>query len=174
MGHAEAASAPFTPGTTQAALLWTGAAGDGLWSNSANWQGARVPGQADKVRIPATAGDVTLDPAFAGRIAGLTVEGGALVLQRGLTVNGDATVSGGVVTTAPDAEFVAETLTIDAPAKVVMAAGSKLTLNGAGMPLQGQGLLDTTSHTPNSVEFTNPAAGDLGAAAPAACPVLLR
>ena len=91
------------------------------------------------MRIPATAGDVVLDPGFAGRIAGLTVEGGALVLQRGLTVDGDATVSGGVLTTAPDAEFVAETLTIDAPAKVVMAAGSKLTLTGAGRPCKARG-----------------------------------
>ncbi|MFN8457880.1 MAG: hypothetical protein U0401_25055 [Anaerolineae bacterium] len=75
----------------QATLTWSGAAGDGLWSNPDNWAEGRIPGPTDRVRFPATTGDASIDLAFSGIIAGLQVEagyGGTLRLERDLTIAG--------------------------------------------------------------------------------------
>lgn len=50
------------PGAALAAnITWTGAAGDGLWSNPDNWQGGAVPGSADRADLYATGLDAS-DP----------------------------------------------------------------------------------------------------------------
>lgn len=60
----------------------------------------------------------------------------------------------------------AQSLTIEAPAVVTMTANSKLNLTGDGQPLTGNGLLDVTTHAPNSLEYTGRATADVTAAGP--------
>ena len=82
-----------------------------------------------------------------------------------LTINGAATVRGGTLTTP---SFMrAESLLIDSPGVVRMSANGKLELSGNGEPLKGSGLLDVTTHKPNSIEYTGQANVDLTAARPA-------
>src|SRR5437588_412501 len=82
-----------------------------------------------------------------------------------LTISGEATVSGGMLTTP--SLMNAESLLIDSPGVVRMSANGKLELSGKGEPLKGSGLLDVTTHKPNSVEYTGQANVDLTAARPA-------
>src|SRR5437016_6931284 len=82
-----------------------------------------------------------------------------------LTINGEATVSGGTLTTPK--LMNAESLLIDSPGVVRMSANGKLELSGDGEPLKGSGLLDVTTHKPNSIEYTGQANVDLTAARPA-------
>src|SRR5207302_1305761 len=82
-----------------------------------------------------------------------------------LTISGEATVSGGMLTTP--SLMNAESLLIDSPGIVRMSANGKLELSGNGEPLKGSGLLDVTTHKPNSIEYTGPANVDLTAARPA-------
>src|SRR5437588_12613015 len=82
-----------------------------------------------------------------------------------LTISGEATVSGGTLTTPR--LMNAESLLITSPGVVRMSANGKLELSGKGEPLKGSGLLDVTTHKPNSIEYTGQANVDLTAARPA-------
>src|SRR6266404_5291123 len=82
-----------------------------------------------------------------------------------LTISGEATVNGGTLTTP--SLMNAESLLIDSPGIVRMSANGKLELSGNGEPLKGSGMLDVTTHKPNSVEYTGQANVDLTAARPA-------
>jgi len=82
-----------------------------------------------------------------------------------MTISGEASVTGGTLTTAR--LMNAESLLINSPAVVRMSANSKLELSGTGEPLKGSGLLDITTHKPNSIEYTGAANVDLTAARPA-------
>ncbi|PYS65104.1 MAG: hypothetical protein DMF74_04825 [Acidobacteria bacterium] len=82
-----------------------------------------------------------------------------------VTISGEATVSGGTLTTPR--LMSAESLLINSPGVVRMSANGKLELSGNGEPLKGSGLLDVTTHKPNSVEYTGQANVDLTAARPA-------
>lgn len=170
-------------------ITWSGAAGDGAWSNPGNWVGGRVPGPGDTARLSGPAPNARVDAAFGGVVGGLlvgadyagtlrlectlwvqgdlemaggTLEGG----EAGLTVGGAARVSGGVLVTPAGAAMNAVTLEIDAPGVVRLGTNGKLNLSGSGQPLWGDGLLDTTTYRPNSVEYTGAATADLTAAGP--------
>src|SRR5437588_5493607 len=82
-----------------------------------------------------------------------------------MTISGEASVTGGTLTTP--SLMNAESLLIDSPGVVRMSANGKLELSGKGEPLKGSGLLDVTTHKPNSVEYTGQANVDLTAARPA-------
>ena len=84
-----------------------------------------------------------------------------------IAIDGPATVDRGTLTT-PRAALTVNSLTINAPGTVVMAADGKLNLTGSGTPLKGTGRLDTITYRPNSVEYTGQAVADLTAAVPAA------
>lgn len=75
-----------------------------------------------------------------------------------------ATLSGGTLLSSKS--MTARSLTIVSPAVVTMAANSKLNLTGDGEPLSGDGLLDVTTHGPNSLEYTGRATADVTAAGP--------
>ena len=81
-----------------------------------------------------------------------------------LMIQDEATVSGGTLLTSKS--MTAQSLTINSPAVVTMAANSKLDLTGDGEPLRGSGLLDVTTNGPNSLEYTGPSTADVTAAAP--------
>ena len=184
-------SIPFMGEVDEREIIWSGAAGDGAWSNPENWAGSRVPGQADTVRLLGSTPNARVDAAFDGRIAGLYLDAdytGTLHLERdlwvqgdlemaggilqgentGLNVNGTARVSGGVLVTPVSAAMNVVTLEIAAPGVVRLGANSKLNISGSGQPLRGDGLLDTTTYRPNSVEYTGAATTDLMTAGPAA------
>src|SRR5437870_3157359 len=93
--------------------------------------------------------------------SGGTFDGGSTKM----TISGEATVSGGTLTTPR--LMNAESLLIDSPGVVRMSANGKLELSGKGEPLKGSGLLDVTTHKPNSIEYTGQANVDLTAARPA-------
>src|SRR5438874_749013 len=82
-----------------------------------------------------------------------------------MAISGEASVTGGTLTTPR--LMNAESLLIDSPGVVRMSANGKLELSGNGEPLKGSGLLDVTTHKPNSIEYTGPANVDLTAARPA-------
>ena len=94
-------------------------------------------------------------------LAGGELDGGKASLQ----VGGAVTVSGGELTT-PAGLMRVERLEIRAPGVVRMGRGGKLEMTAAREPLVGDGLLDTASNRPNSVEYTGGAPDDLTAAAP--------
>lgn len=81
-----------------------------------------------------------------------------------LLVQYEATISGGTQLTSK--LMTAQSLTIESPAVVTLATGSKLNLTGDGEPLSGNGLLDVTTHGPNSLEYTGRATADVTAAGP--------
>lgn len=83
---------------------------------------------------------------------------------RRLSIARDAIVNGGILTTP--AVMTTQSLAIESAGVVRMSTNSKLELSGAGEPLKGSGILDVTTHKPNSVEYTGAAQSDLTAAAP--------
>jgi len=85
-----------------------------------------------------------------GRLAG-----GSAPLQIGA-----ATVSGGMLET-PCVNASIRTLEIRAPGLVRVGENGRLELTGDGSPLLGDGLLDTTTNRPTSVEFTGRATMDV-------------
>lgn len=199
--------------TTAQTLSWTGAGGDGLWSNPANWEPQGVPGPLDAARFGPEAdgkfavGDSVVDGEFGGELSGLTVEagfagrirlehdlavhgrlalgdgqieqGGAALsavewLQTGgefiggnapVTILGEMAVHAGVFTT-PAATMSAPRLEIGPGGIVRLGACGKLELTASENPLTGDGLLDISTHLPNSLEFTGRDAPDLLAAPP--------
>ena len=172
-------------------IRWSGAGGDGAWSNPENWTGGRVPGPADTVRLSGFASATRVDAAFSGVIGGLTMDAdytGTLLLERtlwvqgnlemaggtlqggkaGIDIGGAARVRGGVLVTPAGTAMNAVTLEIAAPGVVQMGPNGKLNLSGSGQPLQGDGLLDTTTYRPNSIEYTGADTADLMTAGPVA------
>jgi len=114
-------------------------------------------------------------------IAGGTFEQGehalvavGLVQSGGTLAGGDAPltladavrVSGGVLTT-PRATMRANSLDIQSPGIVRLGTNGKLNLAGDETPLTGNGMLDTTTYLPNSVEYTGNATTSLTEAGPA-------
>ena len=170
-------------------IVWSGAAGDGDWSNPGNWAGGRLPGPDDTARLLGQTPDARVDAAFRGVVGGLVLEAdyaGTLVLERALRVRGDlelaggtlhggaagldidgaVRVRGGLLVTPAGAALNAVTLDIAAPGVVRLGVNGKLNLSGDGRPLTGDGLLDTMTHRPNSVEYTGAATAGLADAGP--------
>jgi hypothetical protein len=171
-------------------VTWSGAAGDGVWSNPGNWEGGRAPGPGDTVRLVGSAPDARVDAAFGGVVGGLSLGAnyaGTLYLERALWVRGDlelaggtlqggdagldvdgaVRVRGGLLVTPAGAAMNVITLDIAAPGVVRLGPDGKLKLSGGGQPLQGDGLLDTMTYRPNSVEYTGVATTDITDAGPA-------
>ena len=135
--------------------------------------------------------DARVDAAFPGALSGLVLAvdyTGTVRLERALRVQGDLTmsggavqcatfpldvggaarVSGGLLVTPAGAAMSSGALHIAHPGVVRLGPNGKLNLSGDGQPLTGDGLLDTTTYRPNSVEYTGRATADLPAAGPAA------
>jgi len=90
----QAQSSSIKPEATCVAI-WTGAADDGDWRNSANWSGQRVPGAQDHVRLSG-AQNIWLDAA--GTLAELELAddfSGVLYLAQPLFVRGGLMVKSG-------------------------------------------------------------------------------
>ena len=169
---------------------WTnGDAGNNNWSDPDNWSGlgGAIPGSGDDVVFDATNTDNSnMDQAFT--INSLTIASGytgTISLNGDLTVNtnyaqsagtvnggvgtinisGNATLSGGLLNTSTGTMTVS-TMVINTPAIVRMATNGILRLSGSGTPLTGTGTLDTSTNTPNTVEFTSQDATDITLSTP--------
>jgi hypothetical protein len=146
--HAHAASVKYWIGT-----------GTGAFNVPGNW--SLTSGGSPTTTTP-TAGDALIFDAGSSVGAHITssMTGGSIFIQSGYT--GNISISGSTVVTL-------STLTIGrSSSKVIMGTNSKLILQASGTPLTGSGTLDTTTNTPNTVEYTGPATTNITAAAPAA------
>lgn len=99
-------------------------------------------------------------------LAGGEIDGG----RASLRVDGAFVVTGGEIAT-PAGLMRVERLEIHAPGVVRMGHGGKLEMAAANDPLVGDGVLDTVSNRPNSVEYTGATTNDLTAAAPMLAPL---
>ncbi len=79
---------------------------------------------------------------------------------RSLEVSGAMAVRGGILETPRDVTRI-RTLEIRPPGVVRVGENGRLELTGDGAPFLGDGLLDTTTNRPTSVEFTGRATMDL-------------
>ena len=185
-----AASPARATTSSRAIITWLGAASDARWSNPANWQGGRVPGAFDIARFAASSSDARVDAEFGGAIGGIILEpdfAGAVRLDRALTIRGDVSIAGGTLAgedaalwiqgaarvsggafVTPRALTRVRSLDIQSPGVVRLGANGKLDLTGDGAPLTGDGLLDTLTNRPNSIEYTGRATRDLTMAGPLA------
>jgi len=73
--------------TLLAAVAWTGAAGDNLWSNEENWSGTIMPGEQD---------DVVIDAGESNPVIRFTAEAG-VQLVRSLVLSESMTMTGGTL-----------------------------------------------------------------------------
>src|SRR5204862_2071943 len=67
--------------TRLASVTWTGAGGNTLWSNAANWTGNAIPDKANVANVNLNGATVTFDntvPVLAGSVQVDNVTGGAL------------------------------------------------------------------------------------------------
>ncbi|MBI5735762.1 MAG: Ig-like domain repeat protein [Mycolicibacterium neoaurum] len=95
-----------------------------------------------------------------------TQSGGVLDGGSGrLMIAGVARVIGGLVLTPAGGMRVGR-LDIRAPGVVRLTPGGRLELMADGTPLTGDGLLDITTHRPNTVEFSGRSTTDLASAGP--------
>ena len=98
---------------------------------------------------------------------GLRQTGGTFVGGTGpFWVDGEAAVLGGLLET-PGNVMRIWALEVRAPGIVRVGRNGRLELAGDGSPLTGDGLLDTTTYRPTSVEYTGHATSDLISAGPA-------
>lgn len=92
--------------------------------------------------------------------------GGELVGGSAPLIVDESARVGGLLTT-PSALMSARSLDIATGGVVRLGADGKLNLTGEGTPLTGAGLLDITTHRPNSVELTGKKVSDIALAGPA-------
>ncbi|MFH1021960.1 MAG: choice-of-anchor Q domain-containing protein [Planctomycetota bacterium] len=178
-------------GDNEGSIVWTGAGVTNNWSESANWAGNIVPGALNKavfnntssksatINVATSVKGIEIQVGYGGTVtqaAGQTFTVGTDGFSQAagtftggnsaITVNGAMVVTDGLFTTT-SATLQANTLVITNPGVVRMAANGKLALMGSGTPLTGTGTLDTTTNTPNTVEYTGVGAMDIAAAGPA-------
>ena len=113
----------FALGAMAADCVWTGNAGDGLWSTPGNWKNDAVPTSADTVTIPANTAD-TMDTgpeertlaglAFTQPVGNFTLKGAGLRVNNNVTLKMDGS----------------RTVTIDCPFRL-KGSGRKLTLGSS-------------------------------------------
>lgn len=134
IGDVAATGATVTDGTIVLALTfqWTGAGGNTLWSNPANWSSGVVPGVGDAVEIPVDgATDIVLDTDAA--VGALTISGptatGTGVATLALSAQGDGalTVSGQMLTTGNVAVTQNANITVNGKSTMVLPNGAPRT-----------------------------------------------
>jgi filamentous hemagglutinin family protein len=98
--------------------------------------------------------------------SGLTLSGGTFNGGSAtITVNGTTTVSSGTLTTTTGT-MTTVLMTINSPGIVRMASNGILKISGSGTPLTGNGTLDISTNTPNTIEYTGQGTTDITLAGP--------
>ncbi len=135
---------------------WTGAAGDGQWSNPANWQGDTLPLTAQAVEFPATGAGVsdTISLSQNVEVGSVSLEGSYSFRGSTFTVDGNIT-AGGVQ------DRINSNLDLNSEdAEIETATGGTLSLTGAltgsdpGVTLEGGGTLQIEGSTTALGDFS--------------------
>jgi autotransporter-associated beta strand protein len=103
--------------------VWTGASGDGQWSNAGNWEGGAVPMADQSVEFPATSSGTT-DPIFLSQnvqVGDLEMDGSYFIQNDTLTVDGNVSA---------DDDKIGSNLVLSA-ANSIITVGTSLDLLGA-------------------------------------------
>ncbi|MBI4970590.1 MAG: filamentous hemagglutinin N-terminal domain-containing protein [Candidatus Omnitrophica bacterium] len=146
--------------------------GAGNWSDITNWSSGATPGTLDDVLFDGVLGtaDSVVDASFT--INSLTVTSaytGQLTINSGFTLTVTTAVAhSGTHATGIliNGTLVAQTVAINTGAMMTMGTNSILTLTGFGTPLTGAGSLDTTTNTPNTIQYTGKNVTNITAAGP--------
>jgi fibronectin-binding autotransporter adhesin len=154
----------FNAGIGSAATVtWTGTAGNGLWSDPANWDTSTIPAAADDVIIPTVSGSPLMIHLDGNRVLGLT--------SLSITGNGIATV--GAAGTSNQITFAATSPNISVASGVTLNLNAQvpsgaLNISGGGtifvdnyFNLNGAVLVDnaTTLRVVNRMPVTNTIGG---------------
>jgi len=120
-------------------VYWTGAAGDGLWSNPTNWSPTQVPADPDNVHIVAP-GNGTIDVDGAHSIHDLAVGSGSNAPTLHLPSGSELLVWGGaVIRSNAQLHLDSGTLRLDFRGEPRPAVTNLGTLRWSGGFLEGQG-----------------------------------
>ena len=147
-----------TPHSLAATKYWIGTEG-GSFATAANW--SIYSGSGSTTAVPIS-GDVMVFDSGGNTNATITASmtGSSIEIRAGYTKN---------ITLASSVTLALNTLTIgSSSAKVILGTNGKLTLNGNGTPLTGSGTLDTSTNTPNTVEYMGQGTTNITAAGPVA------
>jgi len=135
----------FSPPAHAALLTWTGAAGNGNWSDAGNWSSPATPAMADSlifdnaIQPSQTATTVALTSLTWGANAGAsTVSGGTLTFNQ----SGGSLVNSGTQTQtlAGNVTFATNAQTINHGAgRIVLGGGSSTTTISTGLTFEGSG-----------------------------------
>jgi hypothetical protein len=127
--------------TRLGSVTWTGAGGNNLWSNAANWSGNAIPDMANVSSVSLNGASVVFDntvPALAGSVQVASIGNGSLTVNSGtLNTSSISTTTfmqtGGTITSPGSLSITASgTLTpgmINIPGAITLSAG---TLMGGG------------------------------------------
>lgn len=100
---------------------------------------------------------------------GVNMTGGTLNGNSGTTtIKGNVNISGsGTKLNTTSGTMTAININISSSGEVEMATNGTLKLSGSGTPLTGNGTLDTTTNTPNTIEYTGSGTTSITAVGPA-------
>lgn len=144
---------------------WTGAAGDNLWSNPANWSGNAVPGADSEVTIPLAATDnktITLNTA--ATVASLTITGpasGTATLALTSAEGGSLTVSGQMLTTGNVTVTQRADITVNGATQTGMIGGYGPFAIQTGFQVNGSGATYTVASRALAVQVPGSGSGDV-------------
>jgi hypothetical protein len=113
---------------------WTGAGGDGNWSNGTNWSTGNEPGSSDNACITASGAAVTLD--VADGVAGLAVGSSdsltfptATNTNEGLTVSGSSITNSGQIILSAPVQFGTTGLNLSSSGTITLSGNGTITLS---------------------------------------------
>jgi len=143
------AAPPPPPPPTPVTRVWDGGGGDNNWSTALNWSGNTVPTSIDSALFDGTSTKAAL--------VNVNITVAAIDIE---------TAYGGTVTQASGIIVEIGTLSVESSTIFLMGTNGVLNITGSGTPLTGAGSIDTSTNTPNTVQYTGTATTDLTAAAP--------
>ena len=101
---------------------WTGAGGDGLWQNPANWSRNTLPGPTDDVVIDVPGTNLTITLRSAATVRSLRCQESLVITGAVFQVTGGTSVVSGAFSLSPDSILVADgsntTLTVSGPVQM--------------------------------------------------------
>ncbi len=164
-----AGAAPAAASAAACTNSWNGNAGDGLWSDGANWSTGSAPVSSDVVCLPSGAG-VEVDPATTNfTVAGLELDGATLTTggSESLTVSGELDLQNATPGSSGTPDVIGSGLsliaqgsvTVDPDLDVCLATGGALANSGTltlgdGADLGGAGQTDCSGSTGGGVTNT--------------------
>jgi autotransporter-associated beta strand protein len=129
---------PLEPPRFLSAAVWTGDAGDGEWSNAANWQGAQLPAAGQDVDFPLINGAVNIITLQSKvTIGNLSFEGGYYLQGASITLDGNISATPALPDTVSNA-VLGHNVTVD------VSYSNGVTLLNPSDGGHGYGITETT------------------------------